>query len=57
MWPTKYYQRYTCAGVGNVVNSTNGMIQAVDEVICAASACESINFFNLRTGEIENFCF
>uniref|UniRef100_A0AC35GW59 Small-subunit processome Utp12 domain-containing protein n=1 Tax=Panagrolaimus sp. PS1159 TaxID=55785 RepID=A0AC35GW59_9BILA len=51
---TKDYQRITCAGVCNVVNSTNGMIQAVDKVICAASACESINFYNLRTGEMAN---
>lgn len=49
---TKDYQRFTCAGLCNIVNSANGMIQAVDKTICAASACECLNFYNLRTGEM-----
>jgi U3 small nucleolar RNA-associated protein 12 len=51
---TKDYQRYICAGLCNIVSSANGMIQAVDKVICAASACECVNFYNLRTGEMSS---
>jgi len=50
---TKDYQKFVPAGVCNIVNSQNGHIISVDKNISAVSACESVNFYNLRTGEIE----
>lgn len=49
---TKDYLRFLPSGVCNIVGSANGMIEAVDKVTCAVSACENVNLYNLRTGEI-----
>uniref|UniRef100_A0A7E4W877 Utp12 domain-containing protein n=1 Tax=Panagrellus redivivus TaxID=6233 RepID=A0A7E4W877_PANRE len=49
---TKDYQRFLPAGFCNVVHSTNGVVQSVDKVRVATSACECVNIYNLRTGEI-----
>uniref|UniRef100_A0A0N5AJ03 WD_REPEATS_REGION domain-containing protein n=1 Tax=Syphacia muris TaxID=451379 RepID=A0A0N5AJ03_9BILA len=48
---TKQYLRYVPAGTCNIVSSTNGALTALDSNVCAASACEKVYFFNLRTGE------
>ncbi|KAH7719399.1 Protein F13H8.2 [Aphelenchoides avenae] len=48
---TKDYLRYVPAGVCNVVGSANGAVEAVDRVTCAVSACENVNFYNMRTLE------
>lgn len=49
---TKDYQKFVPAGVCNIVNSQNGHVVSIDKNVSAVSACESINFYNLRTGEI-----
>uniref|UniRef100_A0A915DDZ5 NADH dehydrogenase [ubiquinone] 1 beta subcomplex subunit 5, mitochondrial n=1 Tax=Ditylenchus dipsaci TaxID=166011 RepID=A0A915DDZ5_9BILA len=48
---TKDYLRFSPSAVCNVVGSSNGVVQCVDDVTCAVSACESVNFFNMRTLE------
>uniref|UniRef100_A0A0M3IPX8 ANAPC4_WD40 domain-containing protein n=1 Tax=Ascaris lumbricoides TaxID=6252 RepID=A0A0M3IPX8_ASCLU len=48
---TKQYLRYVPSGTCNIVGSTNGAVAAVNDVVCAVSACENVNFYNLRTCE------
>ncbi|VDK49468.1 unnamed protein product [Anisakis simplex] len=51
---TKQYLRYVHSGTCNVVASTNGSIASVNSNVCAVSACENVNFYNLRTCEKVN---
>lgn len=51
---TKDYLRYVPAAVCNVIGSSNGAVQCVDDVTCAVSACENLNFYNMRT--LEKVC-
>uniref|UniRef100_A0AC34RRA5 Small-subunit processome Utp12 domain-containing protein n=1 Tax=Panagrolaimus sp. JU765 TaxID=591449 RepID=A0AC34RRA5_9BILA len=50
---TKDYQKFVPAAVCNIVASQNGVIHALNKNVCVVSACESLNFYNLRTREIE----
>ncbi|VDM70980.1 unnamed protein product [Strongylus vulgaris] len=51
---TKDYLRYVHSGSCGCVGSANGEICAVDEKVCAVTACENVNFYNLRTNEKVN---
>ncbi|KHN86286.1 WD repeat-containing protein 3 [Toxocara canis] len=48
---TKQYLRYIPSGTCNIIGSTNGAVAAINDVVCAVSACESVNFYNVRTCE------
>lgn len=48
---TKDYLRFLPQGVCNIAGSSNGSVQNIDGVSCAVSACEYVNFFNMRTSE------
>uniref|UniRef100_F1KVA7 WD repeat-containing protein 3 n=1 Tax=Ascaris suum TaxID=6253 RepID=F1KVA7_ASCSU len=48
---TKQYLRYVPSGTCNIVGFSNGAVAAVNDVVCAVSACENVNFYNLRTCE------
>ncbi|EPB69130.1 WD domain, G-beta repeat protein [Ancylostoma ceylanicum] len=51
---TKDYLRYVHSGSCGCVGSVNGEICAVDEKTCAVTACENVNFYNMRTNEKVN---
>ncbi|KHJ98018.1 hypothetical protein OESDEN_02002 [Oesophagostomum dentatum] len=51
---TKDYLRYVHSGSCGCVGSSNGEICAVDEKVCAVTACENISFYNMRTTEKVN---
>ncbi|KAJ1358565.1 hypothetical protein KIN20_017030 [Parelaphostrongylus tenuis] len=51
---TKDYLRYVHSGSCGCVASANGEICSIDAKICAVTACENINFYNLRTNEKVN---
>ncbi|VDO62381.1 unnamed protein product [Heligmosomoides polygyrus] len=48
---TKDYLRYVHSGSCGCVGSTNGEICAIDANTCAVTACENVNFYNMRTNE------
>lgn len=48
---TRDYLRFAPNGVCNVVASADGVIQSIDNVICAVAACENVTFYNMRTLE------
>lgn len=52
---TKQYLRYSLSGVCNIIGSNNGMLAAVNGNVCAVSACENVNFYNLRICEKASF--
>lgn len=45
------YLRFVLNGTCNIVGSNDGVVQAIDNVTCAVTACENVNFFNMRTLE------
>ncbi|KHJ92446.1 hypothetical protein OESDEN_07666 [Oesophagostomum dentatum] len=53
---TKDYLRYVHSGSCGCVGSSNGEICAVDEKVCAVTACENVSFYNMRTTEKVRFC-
>uniref|UniRef100_A0A158PAA6 WD_REPEATS_REGION domain-containing protein n=1 Tax=Angiostrongylus cantonensis TaxID=6313 RepID=A0A158PAA6_ANGCA len=48
---TKDYLRYVHSGNCGCVASINGEICSIDAKICAVTACENVNFYNMRTNE------
>ncbi|CAG9534015.1 unnamed protein product [Cercopithifilaria johnstoni] len=48
---TKQYLRYAHDGTCNVVASSSGTVAAITDNICAVSACENVNFYNMKIGE------
>lgn len=51
MGVTKDYLRYNLSGTCNIIASTNGVLVAITDSICAVAACENVYFYNLRTCE------
>ncbi|VDM64169.1 unnamed protein product [Angiostrongylus costaricensis] len=51
---TKDYLRYVHSGSCGCVASVNGEICSIDAKICAVTACENVNFYNMRTNEKVN---
>ncbi|KAE9420825.1 hypothetical protein Angca_007197 [Angiostrongylus cantonensis] len=51
---TKDYLRYVHSGNCGCVASINGEICSIDAKICAVTACENVNFYNMRTNEKVN---
>lgn len=45
---TKDYLKFEASGICNIVASHTGKVHAIDRNECASSACESLNFYNIR---------
>ncbi|MFH4983306.1 hypothetical protein AB6A40_010015 [Gnathostoma spinigerum] len=51
---TKQYLKYVPSGTCNIVGSSYGTIAAVNDTVCAVTACENVSFYNLRKTEKVN---
>uniref|UniRef100_A0A0N4ZPQ2 WD_REPEATS_REGION domain-containing protein n=1 Tax=Parastrongyloides trichosuri TaxID=131310 RepID=A0A0N4ZPQ2_PARTI len=45
---TRDYLKFEASGICNIIASHTGTIHAIDRNECAASACESLNFYNIK---------